>query len=712
MTSPASSALHAVARLAGIQINWHDVTGQAHTVDDQVLCRVLESLDFPVRTRNDIKESLHRLTQEETACPPLLTATLDRPVVLPNCLTAGHWRLDLENGGTLTGTVAVGPDGTLSLPPVGHTGYHRLSMGAHSATLAIAPNRCLSIEARCRTQPARTWGVSAQLYGLRCEQRGLAGIGDFSALEALARSAALAGSDAVAISPVHAMFTANPHHYSPYAPSSRVWLNASYVDPYQTFSASGVRRVIGELGLEHEFAALEESQLVDGPRAVSARIAVLRRLFDEFVAAAPEPLTTAFIRFRQDGGQALEQHATFEALHAHFAAQGLTDWRQWPDDMRTPDANAVAQFSQTFSRDVDFHVFLQWLAARGLQQAQDAATRAGMKLGLLTDLAVGADPAGSQAWSQQSDVLANLSPGAPPDLYNPLGQSCGLTAFSPQALRKHGFQAFIAVLRSALRYAGGVRIDHALGLQRMWLVPSGADPRHGAYVHYPFDDMLRLIALESERHSAIVLGENLGTVPPDFNDRMHTHGIYGMSVLWFERMNTGEQPAPFLPAPEWNPANIALTSTHDLPTVNGWWAERDLDWRARLGLLGEVTEATARAERRMERQLLWQAVRTSDEPTEPPTDPPIERIIEHLGSTPAPLVILPLEDIAGMDEQPNLPGTIDTHPNWRRRLPVTVEQLLHAAPGNARVHRLAQTRRNLVLGAKATSSPSHRPESS
>lgn len=694
-----SNPLHALAQAAGIQIQWHDVTGRTHAVTDDVLHAILEALHLPARTAGDLRDSLQRLHEQARACPPLLTATIGQPVILPGCLPAGVWQIELEHGGELSGTVVPDSHGRLVLPPIAHAGYHRLNLGEHSVTLAVAPERCVSLETVCYSDRPHAWGVSVQLYGVRSEQHGLGGVGDYSSLESLARAVARAGGDALAISPVHAMFSANPYHYSPYAPSSREWFNVSHVDPYQTFDAHAVRRAIWELGLEQIFSRLEESLLVDWPTVVRARMAVMRRLFDAFAHAAPLRQVEEFKAFRREGGQSLEQHAVFEALHARLMAEDLPDWQTWPAEYRRPDTSEVRMFAREHGYEIGFHIFLQWLATRGLQQAQATATSAGMNIGIITDVAVGTDPAGSQAWSRPDDLLTGLTPGAPPDAYNPLGQAWGLTAFSPQALRRNGYQAFIATLRAALRHAGGVRIDHALGLARMWLVPRGADPTQGAFVHYPFDDMARLIALESARHRAVILAENLGSVPPDFNARIHAAGMYGMSVLWFERRPGND--TEFLPTAEWDRQNVAMTSTHDLPTVAGWWNGRDLDWRARLQLLGGRGEDQARAQRARERTALWMAVRRPDDPPEPPQRAPLERIIDFVGRTPAPLVLMPLDDLCGVIEQANLPGTVNAHPNWRRRMPETVEQLFYGGAGYNRVQQLARARRRSVMSEVA-----------
>ena len=404
-------------------------------------------------------------------------------------------------------------------------------------------------------------------------------------------------------------------------------------------------------------------------------------------------LATDFARFRADGGILLAQHAIFEALHAEQLRSGAGDWRHWPVDLRDPASAAVAVFAASFEREVLFHSFLQWLADRSLGTVQNRARQAGMRIGLIGDLAVGMDPAGSHAWSRQGDVLGGLSIGAPPDMLNPRGQNWGLTGFSPRALVNGGFAPFLATVRAALRQTGGVRIDHAMGLTRLWLVPQGASPADGAYLAYPLADSLRLLALESQRHQAIVVGEDLGTVPKGFHETLEAAGIHGMRVLWFER--TGHA---FVSPGKWDHSAVAMTSTHDLPTVAGWWHGNDITARASCGRLGVgVHESDVSAERAADRAALWDAFIQArlTHGQAPPTDDPqpvVDAALSFVAHTNSPLCLLPIEDLLGQAEQPNLPGTVDEYPNWRRRMTGEAESLLDEPRAAARVARLAAER--------------------
>ena len=525
--------------------------------------------------------------------------------------------------------------------------------------------------------------MAAQLYGLR--RPGDGGFGDFTALAGFAETTAGQGADAIALSPVHALFAANPGRFGPYAPSSRLFYNVLHVDPAEAFGAERLRAAIEAAGVAAELAACEALDLVDWERAGTAKLAVLRRLYDGL--AADSALTAEMARFQDTGGDLLSGHAVFEALHAHLAAREgrLKPWQEWPAALREPQSPEVRAFAHEHAAEVGFHAFLQWLADRGLRVAQKRARDAGMAVGLIADLAVGMDGGGSHAWSRRDDVLEGLTVGAPPDLFNPQGQSWGLTAFSPRALESTGFEAFLATMRAAMRHAGGIRIDHIMGLTRLWLVPDGASPADGAYLRFPLADLLRLIALESVRQRALVVGEDLGTVPPGFRDTLDETGVLGMRVLWFEREE--EDSGPFTAPAEWSRDAAAMTTTHDLPTLAGWWQGRDIDWRVTLG--GEaVDEAAQRQGREEDREALWSVMVEAGSadgaaPAASQPDPFVDAGLRFVAETASQLALIPLEDLAGLVEQPNLPGTIDEHPNWRRRLPIPADELF-ATPTVAR----------------------------
>lgn len=677
--------LRQLAARVGISTDWIDYRGVPRQVSAQTLRHVLASQGLDSATPAQLADSLARLDDEarRPQLPPLIVGVVGEPVELPLSLADGRrLRLHFEDGGHADLEVARSGAGS-ALPALSHPGYHRLELGGATVTLAIAPPHCYGIaDLRPGTAAPRLWGLAAQLYSLR--RAGDGGIGDFTALADLARRAAAAGADALAISPVHALFAGDVERYSPYAPSSRLFLNAMHVDPAAVFGAE----VLSGTSAERE--RLQALELIDWPAAARLRLQVLRQLYD---SRADSGFGPAFEAYCSGGGEALLDHARFEALQAVQIAQGRWHWRDWPDGLSDPRSAAVAQFAAAHAREVRFHLFLQWLAELGLAGAQTAARDAGMAIGLIADLAVGTDGGGSHAWSRKHELLTGLSVGAPPDLLNALGQSWGLTTFSPRALQQHGYAPFLEMLRAALRHAGGLRIDHVLGLGRMWLVPEGAHALEGAYLRYPLTQLLRLIALESWRHHAVIIGEDLGTVPDGFRAQLAQAGVLGMRVLWFERDH-----GLFVEPARWSAQAMATPTTHDLPTVAGWWAGRDIEWRAQTGQMApDATLASEQAEREIDRGKLWSAFEYAGvaDGSAPPMEQGaavVDAAIRFVAATPAPLAIVPVEDIAGLIEQPNLPGTIDEHPNWRRRLPVDAEVLLAEPAAAARLTILRQAR--------------------
>ncbi|MDQ9170363.1 4-alpha-glucanotransferase [Oxalobacteraceae bacterium R-40] len=695
--------LRRLADAAGIQVEWTDAFGKRQTVAPDTLKTILNALELPCADAGQLRDSLARRLAENarTTLLPLLTCTAGLPVPLSKDLDlqGKAYRIEFEHGGTIDGRFAGDVPEAPSLLAPQHTGYHRLLIDDQPITLAVAPPRCFSVGDALADNGGpeqairRPWGISAQLYSLR--RKGDGGIGDFTALKTLAEAAARHGASALAISPVHAMFSGDTNRFSPYSPSSRLFFNALHIDPAVVLGEQALRQVLQQTGQAESYARYEQLELIDWPNAARLKLDILRQLFQQF---RQNPASGAeFEQFCREGGQALLDHARFEALHAHFSSGSLEGvsgyWPSWPDAFRDPRSAEVASFAEAHSDEVQFHLFLQWQAAKGLSSAQKAARNAGMQIGLISDLAVGADNGGSQAWSRQKELLKGFSVGAPPDNLNALGQSWGLGAFSPHALKQHGFGAYIEMLRSAFAHSGGVRIDHVLGLMRMWLVPEGMTAQHGAYLRYPMDDLVRLIALESWRHRAIVIGEDLGTIPEGFGDRMAQAGLMGIRVLLFQRDH-----GYFIPPEHWAPHAIATTTTHDTPSLAGWWAGHDIDWRSKLDLRepGNSEEAE-REQRTHERMALWNAMRHAgcahgELPSPAPEHAPLNEAASFLGRSMGPLAILPLEDALGLPEQPNLPGTVDTHPNWRRRMPHASDSLLDLPEAATRLALLNKAR--------------------
>ncbi|GCE88638.1 4-alpha-glucanotransferase [Komagataeibacter diospyri] len=680
------------ARHAGLSMRWRDAAGQIHRVSNESVRRLLAVLEG------------HGLPGGTGGLPPMVVTVEGQvtPLTLPDNTQATHFRLEMESGDVVEGPLRR-IRGRPALPPLRLCGYHRLSIGLHVTTLAVAPLTCPTVGTRMDgAGPDRPWGLGAQVYSLRTPGDG--GMGHLGAVATLARLAAARGADALAISPVHAMFAARMEQYSPYSPSTRLFLNVLLADPLAVFDTATVQAA----GLRNGRAyvdtvrILEDAPLIDWPQAAARRYELLRRLYDERIVPNP-PAELA--QFRKACGTALQQHAIFETLHAYFTTRGGRggDWRQWPLAMRHPDSPEVARFAHEFAHDVSFHVFVQWLAAKSMEQACGAARAAGMRIGLVADMAVGVDPTGSECWARQQEFLVGASIGAPPDALSPVGQDWGLTTFSPAGLQAGGYRAFIETVRAGLAHGGGLRIDHVMALERLWVIPQGGTSAEGAYLSFPVRDLMRLVALEATRANAIVIGEDLGTVTSAFRTMAQKHGIMGMNVLFFERTPQGA----FKPPGTWSPGATAMTTTHDLPTVAGWWQGTDIDWRVKLGQMAPgVDGVTLNDERENDRTALWAAMvgqRGTQPPDlaarrKPPAEKPpatadgavkvVDEAIGFVGRAACPLAVIPIEDLLGLNEQPNLPGTTTGHPNWCRRYPGMTATLLSGVDARRRFGRL------------------------
>ncbi len=603
-------AIYERARRAGIAIDWIDAAEQPHRVSTRSLTCILDALG-----------------SDESGETRMLTGVVGQRIRVPALMEGCSALLELEDG--TRHPLKVGAEGVPPLP----AGYHTLHHGERMLRLAVAPPRCLTIDDVAPDQ--RLWGLVAQVYSLNRPDDG--GIGDTTAVANLATAAADRGADALVLSPMHCLFPADPARFSPYAPSSRLFLNPLLIDPAAVLGRERVRATVDDIA--------PAGSLIDWPRAAAVKYAWLRRLFDDFAIKDLETnssLADKFRGFLLAGGQALESHARLEAEQAGWSAPVL------------------------------YYVFLQWLADGALAAAQAAARTAGMRIGLISDLAIGLDRAGTEVRAHPHDYLTGLSVGAPPDAFNARGQDWGLTTFSPHGLKANGFAPFLATLRAAMRHTGGVRIDHVMGLMRLWVLPQGGSPSEGAYLTYPLDDLMRLLALESHRNRSIVIGEDLGTVPEGYRAKLRACGIAGMDVLWFQR--SGER---FLPAAEWRDDATAMTTTHDLPTVAGWWSASDLETRRKLGRATDQ-ELAARSAQRAElwRSFVESGAASGPAPAADDTDRAVDAAIDFVARCPSPLAVVPLEDIVGTTEQPNLPGTTEEHPNWRRRFDKPVEEML------------------------------------
>lgn len=633
--------LHALAQACGVAREWTDVEGRQQIVADDALAEVLAALGHEAGSERQIARSLAAVEERHAALAPMLVADCGAGIPLPFTPT----RAEATGEDGLTRPLAI-EGNRLTAPDA--PGYYDLVLDGRALRLAVAPAKCPLPAASGR----RPWGVSLQIPALRSAQP--SPFGTFGELAEAARVLGAAGADALAINPVHALFPGHGVGYSPYSPSSRLFLNGAMGDP-------------ALVGLPPLAPSTEAGPLIDWAGALPQRLAEFRKVF-----AALTPAQRAGMTATDDA--MLRRHALFDALDCHFRPAGAHGWRDWPAAFHDPQGNAASRFAAEHPEEIAFHLFVQWLARQGLAAAQTAAKDAGMGVGLIADLAVGVDPAGSDAWSLRHAMLDGLTIGAPPDPLGPLGQNWSITGFSPEGLRASGYAPWIAMIRAGLAAGGGLRIDHAFGLARLWVIPAGGATRDGAYLSYPFKELIRLATLEAHRANAFVIAEDLGTAPYGFTQAVTERQMLGMRVLWFERAADHG----FIGAADYEPLSAAMSGTHDTVTVAGWWSGRDVDWAEELGRLPEgTTRAEAEAIRDWDRGLLWSTLdHTAPRPAPDNPAPVVDAAIAHIARTPAAIALVALEDLLGLEEQPNLPGTVTAHPNWRRRLAAPTSDLI------------------------------------
>ncbi len=665
--------LRHLAEKAGVSPFWRDQAGQDRAVSVESLREILTALGLPAAQEADIRDSLALLRHGPEKSAPLVTARAGETVRLP-CPAPGAEKIavTLESGEqTHVAPLEIFSDALL-LPAFSMPGYHVLHLPGGDVTIATAPKRCVTF-ADLKGGPG--FGLAAQIYSLRTQDDG--GIGNFAGVAAFGRSAAALGADLLAISPVHALFGADAGRFSPYSPSTRLFCNPLHADPASVLPPALVAQAIGQSGQAAEMARLHGEKLIDWPGATAARRKFLRSLFDLMRKSGH---ADEFERFRENAPSRLRDHGIFEVLHEKiWRERKIWRWRDWAPALRDPRSAEVAAFARKNAGEVDFQIFLQWLTEKSFAAAQKTCRDSGMKVGLVADLAIGTDADGSHAWSRPSEILSSLSIGAPPDYYAADGQNWGLAALSPRGLALDGFAPFIETLRASLRHAGGVRIDHVMGLSRLWLIPQGRGALEGAYVAFPQEDLFRLLALESWRHRALVIGEDLGTVPWGYRDFLAGQGVYGMRVLRFERRGNG-----YVPPREWSHDAAALTTTHDMIATAGWWKGADL-------------EGAERDARDRERGFLWSSLRDGgvaegDRPAAWDAWPAVDAAIKYVAATPCALKIIAVEDALACDAQPNVPGVTVDKPNWRHRLDGDAGHLLDDVRTRQRLQPLREPR--------------------
>lgn len=718
MSSAAVSPLEQLCALCGIALDYHDIWGEQRRVAPATQRALLEAMGVAAATDEDVRRSLQEIRAREwrRLLPPVMVMRREHgaaaiPLTLPHD-RAQHrfeWLLTLEDGSQRSGELCPAELPLMAETTLGETrflrygfvlphfpdcGYHVFGLrdcedGGRAArmSLIVAPLRCYSPAALAGG--GRVWGLAVQLYALRSRRNW--GMGDFGDLGTLIDLAARSGAGIVGVNPLHALFPHHPPHASPYNPSSRLFLNVLYldvegIDDYAECEA--VRDRVRQPSFQAQLRALRDSGLVEYEKVAAAKFSVLRPLYLSFRQrhlAGGSPRARAFRDFQAAGGEALRRQALFEALQQHFhdADPAVWGWPAWPEPYRDPAGAAVARFAAERLEQVEFYEYLQWQAELQLAAAGRRSWERGLGVGLYQDLALGVDRSGGEAWAHQQLYALGASTGAPPDDFSLKGQDWGLPPPIPQRLADAAYAPFIATLHANMRHAGALRIDHVMALKRLFWIPAGGTPAAGAYVEYPLDDLFGIVALESQRNRCLVIGEDLGTVPDAVREAMARHGVLSYRLLYFEKERDGS----FRPPAAYPAQALAAVSTHDLPTLRGFWRGRDLETRAALALFpSDEVRARQIAVRAQDRAQLLAALEhenllppgmSLDADANPEMTVELARAIHaYLARSPCRLMTVRPEDILEQLEQVNLPGSTHDYPNWQYKLPLDLEDWL------------------------------------
>lgn len=617
------------------------------------------------------------------------------------------WTLKLESGAIQQGRIS--GKMTLALPGKIPAGYHQLTLTQDAqqwdCRVIVAPKRCYEPDALLAGK--KLWGACVQLYTLRSENNW--GIGDFGDLRLLLKKVAERGGAFVGLNPIHALYPANPVAASPYSPSSRRWLNVIYIDvsAVDDFRLSDAAQQWWNLPLtQQRLQAVRASDWVDYGEVMPLKLEGLRLAYAQFLKRkVQDAQVKSLAAFVKQGGESLYLQAAFDALYEHLAKE--TDvalgWNRWPEQYHDARGPAVRAFCEQHAQDVEFYLWLQWLAETQFSQCYEVSQQGDMSIGLYRDLAVGVVEGGSETWGDGELYCLKASVGAPPDILGPLGQNWDLRPMDPHVMVKRGYQPFIDLLRSNMTSCGALRIDHVMTLLRLWWIPAGETADKGAYVQYPVDDLLAILALESQRHRCMVIGEDLGTVPVEIVSKLREGGVYSYKVLYFERDEENN-----FRAPQSYPVQaMATITTHDLPTLRGYWQSDDLALGKSLGLYrDEDVLQELYADRARARQGLLDGLhhydcipkKTGRKAALMEMTPVLNRGLQrYVADSACALLGLQPEDWLDMDAPVNVPGTSDEYPNWRRKLSTSLEEMFADEQVNKLIKDLDKRRRKVSV---------------
>jgi 4-alpha-glucanotransferase len=701
--------IETLARLRGIGDAYHDYRGELKYFSSQTKREILRAMgcalddaavpaDSPIRA--EVGQQRKLLPPLATACSPRLGVEIN--ITAREFGSALIWSVTLEDGSRHQGAISTADceevwrgevegswitrrrfDLPLDLP----LGYHELEAkiaggSAERCQLIVAPQKCY--EPPVIADGRRLWGVALQLYTLR--SRANWGIGDFHDLETLIRWTASCGAGFIGLNPLHALAPSDPERASPYSASNRQFLNVLYIAvprvPEFAHCAEAQER-LAMPAVAARLARLRSRELVDYRGVADLKLEILELLYRHFREkhlASGSERGRSFRAYLAAQGSMLQLHARFDALDRYFRAtrDSASGWMNWPEEFRDVNGRAAVRFAAEHPAEVEFYAYLQWLAHEQLLGAQQLAREFGMPIGLYGDYAVGANPSGSETWLDRRSYCLDAEIGAPPDPLALRGQGWGIPPQDPSTMLQERLQGFVRLIRSNMRYYGALRLDHVMSLFRLWWVPGGLAPTEGAYVHYPLQQLLTVVALESVRAECLVVGEDLGVVPDEMRHAMPQFGLFHYKVLLFEKQ--GDR---FRAPGEYVRSALATVTTHDMPTLRSYWEGRDIELRRRLNLYPSIEiENDIARERDHDRRLLLEALREQGlaplhpaGPHEPFSADLAQALHLYLARSSSALATLQIEDLLGMVDPVNVPGTHLEYPNWQRKVSSDLEDM-------------------------------------
>ena len=712
-----------LAALAGLQDSYVHAQGHVEHIALADQQTILAAMGYDLGSDDAIARQIQQLQQQPWAeiVAPVQVLTAQQPLQVrvqqPAATAHSHWQWQLltEQQQTISGRLQVATSdiierqhlaGTdylafnLSIDVALEPGYHQLTLTpetnsaanvqAYSQQLIVTPGRCFQLQDQAVLH--KTMGPAVQLYALRSSRNW--GIGDFVDLKNMVAPLAALGNDFIGLNPLHALYPGLPQDCSPYSPNSRLWLNTLYVALEHSPEFAGCTAAQQLLQSQQFQARLQRCRAaadVDYHAVSSLKAEMAELLYQHFKQqhlAVNSQRARDFHQFVEQSDPSLLDLARYQVLQAVLFQRDMqmACWQKFPVEYQDPHSAALQQFAKEHSDAINRQLYLQWLAQQQLAEVKQECQQQGMVIGLYCDVAVGANSNSAESWGAPEDFLMQLSVGAPPDIMAPKGQNWGLLAYNPQTLRQKAYQPFIQLIRANMRYAGALRLDHVMALLRLWCCPPGADATRGGYISMPAEDLFAIMALESQRNHCVVIGEDLGTVPVEISQLMAKYQVLSYRVFMLEQKAGSyqhrDQAYPAL--------SLATVTTHDMPTLVGYWHEHDLALRHQLDLFPSA-EIAANLEqlRKDEKQLLCNELKLEHGN--------VQQLVYnshvYLAATPARLMAYQLEDLLLVATPVNIPGTSTEYPNWRRKLPVEFEQLLNLADVRGLIKAMAEKRR-------------------